>query len=134
MHFCKVIMSAPLFESINSAFCPKYSLLLNFLISFIPILQETIPSLIIYSLSPSSPFLIIFVLGGNSFFFNFCATLYFDILSNDSKIDILFKKSYFSFKIISLFLFSSSRQDSLSIAYNSIFSIAIIISFLFFSL
>ena len=120
----KVIISAPLLESINNAFCPKYSLLLNFLISFKPILHETIPSLIIYSLSPSSPFLIIFALGGNSFFFNFCATLYLDILSNDSKIDILFKKSYFSFKTISLFLLSNSRHDSLSIAYNSTFSLA----------
>ena len=71
MHFCKVIISAPLFCSINNVFSPKYSLLLNFLISLTPILQETIPSLIIYNLSPTSPLDMIFVFGSNSFFLIF---------------------------------------------------------------
>ena len=135
MHFCKVIISAPLFCSINNVFSPKYSLLLIFLISLTPILHETIPSFIIYSLSPTSPLEIIFVFGGKSFFRNFCATLYLDILSKDSKIDILFKKLYFSFNIISLFLFKSSRHDSLSIKYNSrpqIFHYFFIIIFIIF--
>ena len=88
----------------------------------------------IYNLSPISPLEIIFVLGGNSFFLNFCATLYFEILSKDSKIDILFKKLYFSFKIISLFLFNNSLLDSLSIKYNSTSSSEITISSLFFPL
>ena len=133
MHFCKVKISAPLLTSSNNnVFSPKYSLLLSFLISLTPILQETIPSFMIYNLSPFSPFEMILVLGGNSFFFNFWATLYFEILSKDSKIDILFKKLYFSFKIISLFLFNNSRQDSLSIAYNSTLSWANTSSFLFF--
>ena len=61
------MISAPLLTSINIAFCPKYSLLLNLLTSCKPILHETIPSFIIYNLSPFSPLLIILLFGLNSF-------------------------------------------------------------------